>query len=201
MNRILVVCPTIREEKVKIMLESIYATAEDIDVLCLTEVGSITQIMNRAFNENPDYEFYHITNDDFIYQTQGWDKVFMAKIQDKPGICYGNDLYMGANLPVAPFISGDIIRALGWLQMETLEHLCGDMVWKLIGDCLGRLYYFKDIIIEHVHPFASTSNETDEVYLKTNSPQMFLKDNDSFKDWVHHQSQKDIEKIRLALGL
>jgi len=83
--------------------------------------GNITEIFNKAFQDNPDFDYYHMSNDDCVYKTHDWD----LKLARKGKITYGNDLFQSENLCTFPMIDGDIVRALGWLQMPTLERYDG----------------------------------------------------------------------------
>jgi len=155
-----------------------------------------TQMLNHQYLSYPHYEYYHITNDDFVYFTDGWDRRFIQVLRDYgSGVAYGNDLYMGRNLPTAPFISAEVVRALGWVQLPTLTHLCGDMVWKVIGEGLESIYYLKDVIIEHKHPLVNKAPK-DVIFEKTNSKEMYSNDNAAFRHWVLNDSHDDIERIK-----
>lgn len=171
------------------------------DVLFLSEIGSTTEIINEAYRKSPHYDFYHVTNDDFIYQTKDWDKILMNEIESRGGfgIAYGNDLFNGRNLPTTSVISANIIRALGWLQLPGLKYLYGDMVWKHIGESLGCLYYNKDVIIEHEH-VRNHKTTNDSVYEKTNSSEIYESDEKVFSQWRKYYSEQDIRKIRLEVS-
>ncbi|MFQ5786499.1 MAG: hypothetical protein ACE5H1_00815 [Thermodesulfobacteriota bacterium] len=171
------------------MTTSFNQTKTFSDLYITTQKGSITKLINDAFTKNPDYKYYHITNDDFIYKTTSWDKIIIDKLEFKGGgIAYANDLF-SSDLPTAPFITGDYARVLGWLQLPTLKHLSGDLVWRQIGLGLNRLYYLNEVIIEH-------KQEKDGVYEKTNSQEMYKKDGKAFKEWLYTQCPRDIEAIR-----
>jgi len=228
MSSILAICPTRqRVKKFKEMYESFKDTSRRSKLLAVIDLSdpqykdytkylennnvhfyinptksirTYTQMLNMQFHLWPDYEYYHITNDDFIYKTQRWDERFIATLEEHSGgIAYGNDLYMGKNLPVSPLISRKIISTLGWLQLPSLTHLCGDMVWKVIGEGIKRLYYHNDVIIEHRHPLASVEIEKDDTFRKTNDPKMYHKDNEAFREWVVNQSYDDTKKVKDAL--
>lgn len=202
MNKTLIVCPTVRPDKFKIMVNSLTETTRNCDIIHPNKPGSITKIMNNVFNKFSDYEYYHITNDDFVYKTKDWNELFIEKLENNPGICHANDKLLNGILPVAPFISGDIVRSLGWLQMPSLYHLCGDMVWDYIGKQINRLYYFKDVIIEHVHPLRKDIKvEKDSVFKLTNSKEMYRKDHEAYKIWLQENSFDQIEKLRFDLDL
>ena len=225
MNKLLTVCPTKnRPDKCAKMLESFEKTSFSSDVLfvlddderdiveyiklfkrykacgnleCLfLKPSNITIQLNQvlSFSYYKDYDFYHITNDDFVYHTLGWDHILCDKIKGF-GISYGNDLFVKEKLPTAPVISGNIVRALGWLQMPKLTHLYGDSSWNIIGRHFNKLYYCKDVIIEHQHGLKNKEYK-DELFEHTNSQEMFAKDHKAMLDWIRGEYQDDIAKIK-----
>lgn len=143
--RILTVCPTIRPELFRIMEESFYKTSSDGNVLYPIETGTVTEAINFAFNKFPNFDFYHVINDDVEYKTIGWDKLLTKKVK----ITYGTDKVDIGEHGNFLMIDGDIVRATGWLQLPTLNKYCGDIVWKFIGQQLEILEYIPEVIIEH----------------------------------------------------
>jgi hypothetical protein len=103
-------------------------------------------------------------------------------------------------MPTTSVIDGEIIRAVGWLQMPTLTHLYGDNVWGHIGHSLNILKFFKDIVIEHEH-WSNLKAEVDETYKKTSSSEMFRKDYEAYATWKNGRAKDDIESIKRKLGL
>lgn len=181
--KILTVCPTYnRRESFKRMADSFYKTAHSDNVLsavfpasekfdyesfpkvkCFANNGTITECLNYVFKKFPHYDFYHITNDDVLYQTARWDCQLIDSMAKRgPGIAYGNDLFQGNNLCTFPFISGEIIRSLGYLQMPKLKRYFGDTIWQALGKAAGCLHYSPDVIIEHLHYYAGKSGEMPE---------------------------------------
>lgn len=198
--KILTVCPSIRKNEAVEMFMSFKETTYCSDIIFINRKGSITKLMNEVFENNPEYDFYHITNDDTYYKTYEWDKILAEKIIEKggSGISYGNDLLGGENLPTFPFISGDIVRAVGWLQLPCLSHLCGDMVWKMLGIGLNKLFYVPQVVIEHRH-YLNKKSQKDKVYESTNSMKMYEDDNKVFRDWVNSQFKFDLMNIKGVL--
>ena len=222
-NKILTICPSRgRPEIAKRMYDSFKSTSNNsllifyldnddpkldeykallspLDYL-IQERKTTTQIFNDAFKQNPDYEFYHLTNDDCYYITLGWDeRVFLLSRDYGEGIFYGNDTMNGQNLCVTPIVSGNIVRALGWLQQPTLTHLYGDRVWFEIGKALNILYYMPDVIIEHRH-WNNRKAIMDEGYMRVNSQEMFKVDDAAFKKWIGTEKQTDIERIKNGIN-
>ena len=157
---------------------------------------TITKHFNYIFECMPDADYYSCSNDDFIYRTPGWDSQLIRAIEDsgRPGIAYGNDQMGRGILPTTSVISGEIPRALGWLQMPKLTHLCGDLVYKALGNRINNLIYLEDVIIEHKH-FLNRKAEYDTTYARTNSREMYIKDNEAFRDWLKYDFDEDAEKI------
>ncbi len=200
-DRVLTICPSIRPKRLEEMKKSWEETQTCSDLIVDTTPGTTTEIINKVFRENPDYGWYHIANDDFIYHTKGWDETLKSD-----GIAYANDGFLKKGLCTISVINGDLPRALGWLQLPAVDFLYGDNVWMCIGDNLGKLHYFKNVIIEHKHfikqPFTNydtmiTDNSlADAVYQKTNSREQFKKDGSAFAMWIGLQFEKDLRKIK-----
>ncbi len=163
------------------MLNSFDVTRSIHTQLCLiSERGSITKLLNKMFEKYPDFDFYHIANDDCIYHTPLWDTT-LAK---KGKITYGDDLLQRENLCTFPMIDGDIVRAVGWIQMPTLERYCGDVVWKFMANRLNILEYHPEVIIQHLWDGADA---------KVNN-----KDMEAFAEWLG-VCEKDISKVKDAI--
>jgi len=160
---------------------------------------NITQLFNRIVNEMPSYKMFHQTNDDFVYITKRFDKeIYINMLHNGSGIYYGDDDFWGKEICVSPFITSDIIRALGWIQMPKLTHLCSDLVWMEIGEALDILHYMPEVCIKHIHP-ETTGEARDSVTDRVNSPEMYQKDKIQFVLWKNQRSQGDIDKVRKAI--
>lgn len=161
-----------------------------------------TSLFNEVFQMFPDFQYYGLTNDDFVYLTAVWDVKLMGDIEEMEGwgIAYGDDRVAGEKYPSHTIISGNIVRALGWLQLPSLKHLCGDWVWGTIGKGIGRLHYDQNVIIQHKHPF-DKKTLPDAIFEKTNSQQMYQIDQEAYRRWARTQAKKDIAKIVNAIFL
>jgi len=192
--RNLTICPTLnRPDQLSAMVKSFYTTQAASDLIILTAHGSITQLINSV--ETTGYTHVTITNDDFIFKTKGWD----LRLMDSPGFAYGFD-GVNKHLPTTCTISTRVTDALGWVQLPTLDHLCGDMVWSHIGQKLKIIKFCPDVIIEHNH-YLFGKAEKDATYEKTNSVEQYRKDNKAFEIWVKGDAYYEIERVRRALGL
>lgn len=216
MSSLLVICPSrSRPEKLKRMIKSFLDTSSpttrlhiklDIDDPLLNEYSSInnhdkifidistrednTKVFNRVFEDNPSYDYYQCANDDIIYHTKGWDDKLKTN-----GIAFGKDGFPNRIFPTFSVIHGDIVRALGWLQMPLLYYLYGDNVWGTIGYTCGCLYYKPDVFIEHKH-FVVYPLEKDSISEFTNHKDMYNLDEKHFHKWLSTDCHNDIQKVR-----
>ena len=220
MKPILTICPSReRPKRLETMLDSFYATSLESTLvvvvdkddptieeyraihkkchlfdLCETQLASNTERFNETVKSFGNFKYYHMTNDDVIYRTDQWDMHFMNILDSRPGIAFGNDLMMRNNQCTTPFISGDIVRALGWIQMPRLTHLYADNVWMILGKLMQSLFYMEGIVIEHMHPEVKKA-EMDDVYRRDNSEDMYKHDSEAFFNWCSSQALKDVKRI------
>lgn len=179
--KILAVCPSIYPHKLEKMLNSFELTkSNNIDLICHSE-GTVTEAINIIFNEHKDYDFYIVLNDDIEFITPLWD----LQLARKGKITYGIDMIDGGGNGCFLMIDGDIPRAVGWLQLPTLNRYAGDTVWKFIGSQLDILEYFPDVIIKHHWEGASEIDNREDMK--------------RFAEWLPW-SFKDISRIREALN-
>ena len=126
--------------------------------------------LNRVFYKYPNYKYYFIVSDDHRIRTKYWESRFMEVVEKKEGkgVAYGNDLMYGEKLATAQFVSGNILRALGYLALPGLYHMFIDNFYTSLGRRLNKLFYFPDVFIEHMH-FSVGKSRTDSWYLRVNN--------------------------------
>lgn len=162
-----------------------------------------TEILNRAFKQDNDYNFYSVTNDDMIYLTEGWDERLCNKGKVSCGVEENALKKYGINTPrpiephTFPYtscIDGDIIRALGWIQYPKLRHSAGDNVWYWLARRMNIL--FCDELVRYVHRSAYFNDgDSDETFGKTNATNN-IDDYYIYKDWLKYKCVFDIKKIK-----
>lgn len=137
--------------------------------------------------------------DDHRFRTPAWDRTIGGHLlASGGGFAYANDLGMGASLPTAVFATAEIIRALGWFGLPGAHHLYFDNTWRDLGDAADCLYYFPDIVIEHMHPIFGKA-PSDEGYTRVNAPENYSHDLAVFTDWTNNRKAADVETVRSTL--
>jgi len=152
-----------------------------------------------------DAEIIGFVGDDHRFRTVGWDATFYGYHDlEGPGIFYGNDLFRAnGDIPTHWFVSKQILKALGYLALPHCRHLYLDNAWRVIGDEADCLYYFPDVVIEHMHPLAGKA-EWDSGYQFVNSPDMYSGDERAFIRWLRAEGPEphrdsDVAKVRAAI--
>lgn len=107
-------------------------------------------IFSLIFKKYPNESYYGMVADDVIPETSGWD-VIMAEICQPNKIVWGADGLQNENLPVHPFIGGDLLRKLGWWAAPGLKHWFVDNVWKNLADSLECGVYLPQVKMTHMH--------------------------------------------------
>lgn len=165
------------------------------------DTGNLVRATNTAvdfvLDDEPDAIIGHF-GDDHLAQTPGWDKRVTETLRE-PGIAYGDDQLQGEHLPTAPFISGVIVRALGWYALPSCRHLFIDDAWKALGLGLERLHYLPDVIISHEHP-ATGRVEWDDGYRRANDEETTDHDRAAFHEWRNTTYYDDLTNVRRAIA-
>jgi len=159
----------------------------------------MTDALNAAAKRHWDTaEVIGFVGDDHRFRTSGWDEIFLAQLRASGGgLAYANDLAR-FDIPTQIFGSSVIWRTLGWMALPGAQHLYLDNTWRVLGEGLDQLYYFPDVVIEHMHPTLAKA-DWDEGYARVNASSMYAHDQRAFEDWVTNQAAEDIARVRAAL--
>lgn len=107
--------------------------------------------VNGVFESSPNEPFYALLADDVVPLTPGWD----MKLRDACQPCcvaWGDDgIYGDRNGASHPFISGDLVRAVGWLFPPYVRHASADKIWRTLSVELGIAQYRRDVLMPHLH--------------------------------------------------
>lgn len=152
--------------------------------------------LNRlAIMNAPFYDSLGFMGDDHRFRTPGWDIKFNIALYmlGKYGIVYGNDLLQGEALPTAVVLSSDIVKVLGYMAPPGLIHFYLDNFWKDLGNFIGTIKYFPDVIIEHMHPGAGKA-PSDTGYQEVNT--FDEADHARYDEYLATQFAEDVRKLR-----
>lgn len=115
-------------------------------------------ILNRAYRQWPDEQFYGQIGDDYVCTPKGWD-VSLSESCGWNRISWGNDGRWGEKLCTSFFVGGEIVRMFDWFAHPSLQHLYVDTVWWMIAKGSGLARYRPDISTEHINVKDQTYRE------------------------------------------
>lgn len=174
----------------------------DLNLPFLTPIhdGGMGNALNAAALQLMDeYDYLGFVGDDHRFRTKNWDNLMLEHLTaEGGGIGYGNDLMQGVNLPTQVFLSSSIVKTLGWMALPGAKHLYLDDTWKSLGEGLDRLYYFPEIVIEHLHPAVGKA-EWDDNYKRVNDQSVYSHDLAVFIEWRDTQYAEDVARVRAVL--
>lgn len=119
--------------------------------------------------------------DDCLFETEGWEKEVREKLISTEGIVYCNDLLKGEEVPNNVFIHGGIIEKIGFMCPPGLKHYYIDNYWKDLGLRTHKIFYFDDLVIEHLH-HGNGKAEKDALHIS--SEKYLLEDRKVYDEYV-----------------
>lgn len=160
----------------------------------------MTDPLNIAVKHVWDTEVVGFIGDDHRFRTSGWDLIFIDQLRATgPGLVYGNDLNRpDGDIPTQIFGSGKIWQALGWMALPPCRHLYLDNAWRYVGEAIEQLYYFPDVVIEHMHPAFGKGN-WDAQYADLNASTTYNEDREAYEGWLRSGAAEDVERVRSVL--
>ena len=211
-----VLCPTMDNvARCARMLETLHRTARGAHsvVLCLEESDpelskyvalgedvvvshsrTFSGAINAGFKSDPYYEWYHMTNDDVLYHTDGWDVEMTPEVRlELRQLHFPNDLQYGSGCATFPVLPGHWLRAAGWCMLPSLKRLHGDIVLQQVALEMKRLAYHDRVLVEHLH-FTNGKRPPDAVNLAYNED--FATDKEVLDAWLARWMHPLIHKIK-----
>jgi hypothetical protein len=135
--------------------------------------------------------------DDCAPQAPGWD-LMLAEALATPGIAYPEDRRRD-DIPEHPFVSSEIVTALGWFFEPSLVHYYADHVLADIGRSAGCLRYVRDALVPHLHYHVpGTGAERDRTYAEAerNGPADYA----AYQAWRMTRMGADAATVRAVAG-
>jgi hypothetical protein len=98
------------------------------------------------------YNYIAFAEDDILFKTL-WETPIIEKLKElgKAGIVWANDLLNQDRLVGIPFFNSSFVSTLSYIAPPKFKTQVCDAYWLELGKKCNSLYYFDDIIIEHLH--------------------------------------------------
>ncbi len=127
----------------------------------VTEAVSFGGKVRECWEEVKDCEWVGVLNDDFHFETKGWDNLLVAKL-DGENFVSSNDRW---NAPIractATVWSAGLLRAVGWpIFPPQIDHLHIDSIWEQLGRNTGCWRIAMNVVVEHRHVLKGAENDS-----------------------------------------
>jgi len=161
-----------------------------------SKLTSPLEILNEAATKYcQEYRWLSFMEDDCIHISPNWETSFILKLKElgKNGIVYCNDMLNESGLVGIPFMDSSIIARLGYMCPPGLKAGYADNFWKQLGEDMGSLYYFDELIIEHRH-FSTGKRKKDSVSCALDA---YTNERKIYLDYYVNSFKEDFKKLTI----
>lgn len=178
--------------------------------LVVTKAVTMGDKVREVWEKIIGLDFVMILNDDHVPRTLKWDQIVVSQITgtnvvstndgpspDKPWNAPGR-------ICGAICFSGKVLRTLGYMFPEGMQHVYSDDVWGFLFSKAQCCQVLMDVCIEHDHAYKDAT-QRDETYKKINGEADFQSpepkggfwdtDRAAFKKWLETQAEDDARKL------
>lgn len=164
---------------------------QDVNEIRLNVIKKINYLSSKYGKK---YDYIYFVGNDCIFRTKGWETIFLnSSVGMKHVVYYGNDMLQSERLCTHAFLSMNIIEDVGFMGPECLNHMFVDNFWMAIGNYLGCLRYFPEVVLEHMH-YANGKNSKDKMYAWSDA--FYNQDQVSFVNYMQTKFVEDMKRIK-----
>lgn len=174
--------------------KDLYEYKEKVIFEYLPKSSLVKKLNSVSIKYATRYKYICFAGDDVIIKTRGWDTMLTQPLKNNPGMSYGNDLIQGQGLPNVPVVSSEIIRALEFFAPWDLEHYYMDNFIKKLAEDIDSIYYFENVILEHMHPMTQKAS-SDSLYDNTYHS-YYRKDSRFWTIYCKQKYNEDLNKVK-----
>lgn len=168
--------------------------------LILTEGRSMAAKVNEVWDRIINLDATILLNDDHILKTPQWDQKVLSQITGANVIGTNDGWVAPQRICGATAWSGKVLRTIGYMFPEGIEHLYVDSVWEYLCGKAQCANILMDVLVEHDHAFKKPEAPKDETHDK-----IYTQDwNDAgkegtpawhFKRWLETKAEADAQKL------
>lgn len=177
------------------LYDPILAKYPTINNLCVKSGISLMEKINiPALDIANKYKYVGFIGDDIIFRTR-WEYEFIQWLSKQEyGLAFANDLiHITGALATHPFITSNLIKAVGFFGCPALTHQYFDNYWMRIVEKVGKIKFFDKIIMEHMHPLVNKALK-DKMFFQIES--MHDMNTKNYLTYLSLNFDNDIRKIK-----
>lgn len=155
---------------------------------------TVPKVNLAAARHVDDYPVLMFLGDDHVPATAGWDGDIVTAIGSLGGTGYAYPWGLGrTDTPEVCAITADVIKALGWFGLPSLQHFYVDNVWADIGNGAGCLAFLPGTILEHMH---WTFGKGPRDHINDLAISCTARDEQAYNEWRATQMAADVATVR-----
>ncbi len=174
--------------------------------LILTNERSMGGKCREYWDEYKDLDYVCLLNDDHVLETEAWDIKVQAAITGTNVIGTNDGWVAPQRLAGATVFSGKVLRTVGYLFPEFIEHLYIDSVWEYLCAKAQCATILMEVMVKHEHVFkkaqANNGNmdHADKTHLSVYKKDWNNADEVAtpawhFGQWMAKHAEKDAQKL------
>ncbi len=166
----------------------------EINNLCVkTGINLMQKINVHALDIANKYKYVGFIGDDIVFRTK-WEKKFIQYLSEfKNVMVYANDLvWQDGALATHPFVTSNMIRALGFFGCPGVGHHFFDNYWMEMLKRVGVIQFMPLVIMEHFHPVVGKESE-DSAYEQIESK--YHENHAKYLNYMANNFESDVKKV------
>lgn len=153
----------------------------------------------ELWNQYKDFDYVMLLNDDHLPITPKGDLKILSQITGTNMVATNDgpspDKPWNApnRIAGATTWSGKVLRTVGYMFPEGLNHLFIDDLWANLAGRAGCCQVLMDVCVHHNHAYIH--KQEDDTHKKVNNEESWKHDHEIFQKWLQTDSQKDLQKL------
>lgn len=161
----------------------------------LVKGGGCASATNEALTDlfTDDVEWIGWLGDDIIPETEHWDVKAIRQLNGWNVVSTNDGAHAPHKLNGISVWSGDLVRAVGYLFPEGIQHMYLDDVWENIGRETACWQCDMSIMGRHAHASWGAEKDKDPTFAKTNS--RWPEDDRAFQRWEDGEKTNAVNRV------
>jgi hypothetical protein len=151
------------------------------------------EAVRAVWDRTKDMDWVGLVSDDLVPSTTGWDKHLIKELKGWNFISSNDGKQAPQRMHGAVVWSGELMRAVGWIFPDGLDHIFHDDTFESLGRETGCWQVRMDVMVRHVHEFYETGVRGPTM---DNTSELWKHDQARYEEWTRDEKADTIERIR-----
>lgn len=149
--------------------------------------------IRAVWDDVKDLDWVGLLGDDNVPQSPHWDEHMLNAVQGWNIVSCNDGWQAPKRVANCWIMSGDLIRAVGYIFPPGLNHLYIDDIWETIGRATQSWNCRMDILVKHAH--ATVLKTEDDTHRQAYSDESWAHDGMVYQDWCDNEREAVIQRV------